>query len=363
MIKRIWFKLHGLFLEHRKIVLISLAVLVIFGIGLTVFLISSQSSKTSNKKTSTVKISKPVEKKPEPVKYYSKLTGNIVANDTAVNQSVTGVMIDNSPESRPQSGLKDSGVVFEAIAEGGITRFLVIYQQEKPQMVGPVRSVRLYDLDWLIPFNASLAHVGGSAAALVEVRNGNYRDLDEFFNTSSYWRTADRYAPHNMYTNFEKLDTLNAKNGYTSSYFKGFSRSDGKPVDKPDATDINITISSFLYNSSYAYDINTNNYRRFQGGQPHLDRENGQITPSVVIAMKVDEVTVLEDGYRQSIATVGSGEATIFQNGTAIKAIWIKSSINDQITFTDANRVIIPLVRGQTWITAVPNDGGDVTWK
>ena len=98
-------------------------------------------------------------------------------------------------------------------------------------------------------------------------------------------------------------------------------------------------------------------------GGPRCDRESGQITPSVVIAMRVDETTVLEDGYRESISTIGSGSAVIFQNGVAINATWHKDSKVGQITFTDAVGADIPLVRGQPWIAAVPNDGGDVTWN
>jgi hypothetical protein len=121
----------------------------------------------------------------EPPKFYSNLTGNLVESDAVSKQAVTGIMMENSPDARPQSGLKDSGVVFEAIAEGGITRFLVLYQEQKPQLIGPVRSVRMYYVDWVAGFNASVAHVGGSAAALSEVRNGNYRDIDQFFNAST----------------------------------------------------------------------------------------------------------------------------------------------------------------------------------
>jgi hypothetical protein len=273
------------------------------------------------------------------------------------------MMIENSPDARPQSGLKDSGVVFEAIAEGGITRFLVLYQQEKPQLIGPVRSVRLYDLDWLAAFDASIGHVGGSATALTEVRNGNYRDIDQFFNPNAYWRSTDRYAPHNVYTSFANIDTLNAAKGYTTSSFTGFSRIDSKPIETPDASNINIAISSSLYNNIYTYDKITNTYARSQAGEPHLDRESGQISPSVVVAMRVDETTIFEDGYRESIATIGSGNATIFQNGTAIGVTWHKTSKTSQITFTDAAGKDVPLVRGQTWIAAVPNDGGDVSWN
>ena len=308
-------------------------------------------------------VEKKEEPKPEPVKYYSPLTGNLVADEAATKQPVTAIMIENSPDARPQSGLKDSGVVFEAIAEGGITRFLVVYQEQKPQLIGPVRSVRMYYVDWAAAFNASVAHIGGSAAALAEVRNGSYRDIDQFFNAGSYWRATDRYAPHNVYTSFAKLDALNAAKGFTSSTFTGFSRIDGKPSATPNATQVNITISSALFNSSYAYDATTNTYIRSQAGAPHLDRESGQIAPSVVIAMKVDESTVFEDGYRQSINAVGSGSAVICQNGVAQEVTWTKASRTSQITFTDATGKDVPLARGQTWISAVPNGPGGVTWQ
>lgn len=300
---------------------------------------------------------------PAPVVYYSPLTGEKVANAAATNQPVTAVMIENSPDARPQSGLKDAGVVYEAIAEGGITRFLALYQQEKPQLVGPVRSVRTYFIDWLAPYNASVAHVGGSYYALKEVRNGSYRDIDMFFNGAYYWRSADRYAPHNVYTNFKNLDALNAAKGYTSSTFVGLSRADAAPAAVPNVTSIAINFSGPLYNTMYTYDKASNTYARFIGKVPQTDREKGQIAPSVVVAMHVDMNRVLEDGYREQITTTGSGKATIFQNGTATDVTWHKASRTGQLTFTDDKGQNVSLVRGQTWIAAVPNQGGSVSWQ
>ena len=303
------------------------------------------------------------EPEPEPVIYYSPLTGSKVADEAVTTQAVTGMMIENSPDARPQSGLKDSGVVFEAIAEGGITRFLVLYQEQKPQLIGPVRSVRMYYVDWIAAFNASVGHIGGSAAALAEVRNGNYRDIDQFFNAGAYWRATDRYAPHNVYTSFENIDALNAQKGYTTSEFTGFLRKDSTPAEVPTATSIDVTISSALYNSHYDYIAETNTYNRSQGGAPHLDREAGQISPRVVVVLKVQETTVLEDGYRESINVIGSGGAVIFQDGAVQEVTWSKPSKTDQITFTDAEGNPVALARGQTWVTAVPeNKGGGVTW-
>lgn len=304
---------------------------------------------------------KPVPAKP--VIYYSPLTGVAVASEAATTQPVTAIMIENSPDARPQSGLKQAGVVYEAIAEGGITRFLTLHQEDKPQLIGPVRSVRMYYVDWLAPFNASIAHVGGSAAALAEVRNGSYRDIDQFFNPSAYWRATDRYAPHNVYTSFAKLDALNAAKGYTQSTFTGFTRTDGKASTTPNAASIAINFGGALYNTRYIYDPANNRYDRFEAGVPHVDREDGQITPSVVIAMKVDESTVLQDGYREAITTIGSGQAVIFQNGTAQTVTWHKASRIGQTTFTDGSGKDVPLNRGQTWIAAVPNNAGSISWQ
>jgi len=357
-IKQVWINFRIWYHRHKKVFWIStcVALLVLISVGITTFVLL-------NNKPPKPAVVKKIEKPKPAVKYYSPLTGNQVKSSAETTLPVTGVMIENSPNARPQSGLKNSGVVFEAIAEGGITRFMVLYQQEKPKLIGPVRSLRLYDVDWLAAFNSGIAHVGGSAAALAEIRNGKYRDLDQFFNPGSFWRVSDRWAPHNVYTDYSHLNALNKSKGYTKSVFTGFSRVDGKPVKKPLATQINIVISSDLYNNTYAYTPKTNTYARSQGGEPHTDRESGQITPSVVVAMRVDEKTVLEDGYRQSIKTIGKGNAVIFQNGTVTKAIWHKASKTAQIKFTDAKGKEIPLVRGQTWITAVPNDGGSVSWK
>jgi hypothetical protein len=301
--------------------------------------------------------------KPEPPVYYSPLTGEKVASLAATKQAVTAIMLENSPDARPQSGLKAAGVVFEAVAEGGITRLLALYQQSKPQLIGPVRSLRMYYVDWLASYNASVAHIGGSLFALREIRNGHYRDIDQFFNDGSYWRATDRYAPHNVYTSFAKLDALNKAKGYKTSTFKGFTRIDGKARKTPKVSKITIDISGPLYNTTYTYDKVHNRYNRFLAGTPHKDREAGAITPSVVVAMKVDMTRVFEDGYREDIKAIGSGQAIIFQNGSALKVAWHKPTRVSPITFTDTKGNDVPLIRGQTWIAAVPNGSGGVSWQ
>lgn len=345
-----WIRSH-----YRLIAIVACIALVVIGFSVILFY----------KKPVKQVISAPPATKhtPPATVYYSPLTGEKVANEAAVTQPATAIMIENSPDARPQSGLKSAGVVFEAIAEGGITRFLALYQQQKPQLIGPVRSLRPYYIDWLTPFQPSVAHVGGSLNALNTIRNGSYRDIDEFFNSQTYWRANDRYAPHNVYTSFAKLDALNAAKGYTSSTISGFERKDSTPSNAPTAANIDVTISGPTYNSHYDYDPATHSYLRSQGREAHVDREEGRIAPQVVVVIRVAMSLQMEDGYREQITTTGSGEATIFQDGIATPATWHKDSAATQFTFTDAEGKPIPLNRGQTWITAIPTKQGSVTWQ
>lgn len=342
---------------HRIWVLSGIGALVVAAAVLTTYIVLSTPVPAP---TITPVATKP---KPPAPKYYSPLNGIEMAQADDAKKPLTAIMIENSPDARPQSGLKQAEIVYEAIAEGGITRFLTIFQQHKPEIVGPVRSLRMYYLDWAAPYHAGIAHVGGSAAALAEVRNGNYYDLDQFFNGGSFWRASDRYAPHNVYTNFEKLDALNVRKGNTAANFSGLPRVDGKPVASPDARTITVNFSGPMYNTEYVYDPSSNTYARSIGGAASNDREGGQISPSVIVAMHVDMIRILEDGYRESITTSGSGSAEIFQNGTVIHATWHKSSRAEPLQFTAADGTPLSLVRGQTWIAAVPNGSGSVSWQ
>ena len=358
----LWQRLTRWIAAHKKAsALIAVgAVLVLAGGGTMLYLMLQPKPKPAVH-TSIAKVQAPPA--PQAPVFYSPLTGVTVANEAATKQEVTGIMIENSDDARPQSGLKDAGVVFEAIAEGGITRFAVLYQEAKPQLIGPVRSVRLYYLDWMAAFDPSIVHVGGSAQALAEVRGGSFKDADQFFNGSYFWRATDRYAPHNVYTSFDKLDALNQAKGYTSSTFTGFPRKADAPPTHPNATSIDIGISSADFNVHYDFSQGCDCYLRSEGGEPHKDRESGQqLSPKVVIAIKVPTTTVLEDGYREQMGTTGSGTSYVFQDGTVSAGTWSKADQKSQIIFKDAQGKPISLNRGQTWITATPTYE-DVSWR
>jgi hypothetical protein len=297
---------------------------------------------------------------PKPVEpITSKLTGLPISDATINDRPVTAVMIENSPTARPQSGINQAGVVFEAVAEGGITRFLTLFQDTEPDYIGPVRSVRPYYVQWLSGFDAAVAHVGGSADALAMLKRGEAKDLDQFFNPGPYHRISSRPAPHNMYSSVIALRELQQKKGYTSN-FTGFARKPEAKSATPNATSIDFNISGAIYNPHYDYDAATNTYKRSEGGQPHIDQQSGQqLSPKVVVSLVMPQGS---NGIYTTYNTLGSGEAYVFQDGILTKGTWHKASNKEQFSFTDANGTPLKLDPGQTWISVV---GGSnrITYK
>ncbi len=305
--------------------------------------------------------------KPKPKTVASPLTGLQVSPELAA-RPVTAVMIENSDDARPQSGLQDAGVVFEAIAEGGVTRFMALYQEATPQYIGPVRSLRPYYLDFAAPFQASIAHVGGSPDALARVRNGHYRDIDEFFNAGAYWRTPNRFAPHNVYTSFARLDALNKSKRYTKSTFTPWPRNPDKKIPKSaanaklTAASIDIPISGPDYYVHYSYNPKTHTYPREEAGAKHLDivdaagKKTVQLQPRVVIAMEMARSLGALDAsgaYYSNYQDVGSGLADVFQDGGVTRVTWKKASPNAPLQFLASDGQPFKLDPGQTWITAI----------
>lgn len=332
--------------KRRNIALLVVTALLLAGAGTWLFVHHNTKSLPVATKTATPK------KVTQPVTIYSKLTGMPVSLETS-QRPVTGVMIENSRDARPQSGLSQAGVVFEAIAEGGITRFLALYQDEEPASIGPVRSVRPYYLQWLLGFDAPIAHVGGSPEALKDIRSWHVKDLDQFANAGAYTRVKSRPAPHNVYTSIAKLRELENKKGFTTSNFTGFARKKDTAATQPNATSINFAISSSVYNVHYDYDATSNQYKRSEGGVAHMDANgNIQLAPKVVIALVIP-YNLQADNKHSSYGLIGSGQAYIFQDGTATVGKWEKASDTAQITFTDTGGQPLSLNTGQTWISAV----------
>lgn len=337
----------------------------------------------------------------ETSKTLSPLTGEELEDPSLSNAPAFCIQIPNGLDgARPQVGLNEAGVIFEAIAEAGITRLAAIFQNPTSSIIGPIRSLRMYYLEWDTPFDCTIVHAGGADDAIKAVSSGKYRDLTE--NYAYMWR-GNSYGAlnrqwNNLFTSANYLKSFNETNGFTTSNIKSFQRETKKnaeisrvkdnsenPLDIDSGTEnsvniINAKVNNIVinyggdayFNPTYTYNPKTNSYDRFYNGEPHMSYnctgELGEVTPEetcgdpvqispkVVIAMKVNE-SKAADGYHESITTTGSGEAYIFQNGEVIDGFWEKSSKDSQIIFKDEKKIELKLIPGQTWISAIPNYG------
>ena len=332
-------------------------------------------------------------------KVYSNLTGEVLTDSAQKTAPTYCIQTPNGTDgARPQAGLTEAGVIFEAIAEAGITRFAAIYQDPTSSVIGPIRSLRLYYLEWDTPFDCTIVHAGGADDALQAVRAGGYRDLSEDYNYM-YRGTAGSRLWNNLFTTANDLKRYANDHGYNSSNVKGFARmtpeeskksrvdqtasevleittltdKDTSKVD-PKVSSIDLIFGGWAsFNVSYEYDASTNTYlRSYESGANHdvykcgsddIGEKNPedvceltQMTPSVVVAMMVQE-SKASDNYHEDITSIGNGKAYIFQNGVAIEGTWSKSSRDEQIKFTDNNGDEIKLAPGQTFVSAVPNYG------
>ena len=330
---------------------------------------------------------------------YSNLTGEILEDESSKTAPAYCIQTPNGTDgARPQAGLNEAGVVFEAIAEAGITRFAAIYQNPTSAVIGPIRSLRIYYLEWDTPFDCTIVHAGGSGDALAAVAAGGYKDLSENY-AYMYRGTYGSRLWNNLFTTASELRQFSADYGYSSSNINGFPRmtpeeSKKSKIDALAANKLIITkaaanntsemnpgVSSIAlnfggwanFNVRYNYNGDTNTYfRSYESGEAHevyacgaedLGEKNPeevcnltQMNPSVVIAMIVQERRAA-DNYHEDIDAIGSGEVYIFQNGTAIKGSWSKGSKEEQIKFIDENGKEIALAPGQTFISAVPAYG------
>ena len=329
---------------------------------------------------------------------YSTLTGEVLAEGANVNAPAYCIQTPNGTDgARPQAGLNTAGVIFEAIAEAGITRFAAIYQNPSSSIIGPIRSLRIYYLQWDTPFDCTIVHAGGSGDALAAVSHG-YKDLTEDYNYM-YRGTYGGRLWNNLFTTSAALAKFSSDHGYNSSEIKGLSRmtpeeSEHAKIDnlateklvitkaasgntselKPAVTSIALNLGGWNdFNVKYQYDTESGKYlRSYASGAAHevyncpsedLGERNPedvcsltQMAPAVVVAMVVNERRA-SDNYHEDIDAVGSGDAYIFQNGTAVKGTWKKGAVEEQISFVDSEGSDIRLAPGQTFVTAVPNYG------
>ncbi len=306
----------------------------------------------------------------EPIEH-ARLLDGVIVESGAEAQTPYAIMIENLYTVRPQSGLGSASVVYEALVEGGATRFMAVFDPstEVPTIM-PVRSARPYYLEWALEYNALYGHAGGSPKAITVIWEQHVRDLDALTGRGAkyYWRDTSRGAPHNLVTSSEKmteaLHTLELDQ--QPATFVPWVFKDGAPLEErgDDAKTLSFNFSyGTTYKVDWTYHQSDNTYYRFNANQPHLDANTGdQITADTVIVQLTEE-PVLDGGKgRLEIFVGGTGDAWVARDGHMIQATWRKDSNQDRTRYYDLDGNEIELNRGHTWVHVLTKTQ-DVTYE
>lgn len=305
---------------------------------------------------------------PTPRTVPAPLTGLPVSPEAALRRPIA-VMVDDHADARPQSGFNAASVVWHAPAEGGVPRYMLIFQDEIPDEVGPVRSARQYYIEWAAELEAMFLHHGGSPGALatLAVRGGGQWvwNADGFRWEGRYlWRNPDRFAPHNLYTDGESLRKLANRLGAVDEPIEAAwsFRPPATPRLRPDGGSITVT---YPYVSiTYRYDAATNRYERYinNAKKPQVDRADGAIVaPTNVVVLRM-AFGPLNDGhpekFRLEARNVGTGVAWISRDGRTVKGTWSKKSVTAPTLLFGPGGEPIRLSAGQTFVQVLPLGDG-----
>lgn len=343
--------------KGKKIIIATIIAIVLIGI-VSWITYNRYFKKSLDESTTDLTIN--VKEENKVAKTISKLDGVEYPKDEA-NRHPIAIMIENHPESRPQAGLDKASIVYEAEAEGGITRFMAIYGPKDMDMIGPVRSARTYYVDWALEYDAFYAHCGGSADGLNLIQQTGLKDLDQFkVGTAAYWREAENKATeHTLYTDTNKLrDVAKSYNwNVSTSDFEALKfKKEIKESQRPDSQIITVPFSGSLYEVVWTYRKSDNDYLRNMAKIAHNDKITGeQLTAKNIVVQEIPRTLITNSGGKEvwQLNTVGEGKALVFLDGKKTESTWKKSSRNERTKFYDPSGSEIEFNPGITWIEVV----------
>lgn len=252
----------------------------------------------------------------------------------------------------PKPDFSSVSIIYEVPVEGGLTRFLAIFDLENlPDNLGPIRSARPYFAEIAEEYKPLFIHAGGSPEVLLKLKQGFYKlfNLDEISWMGRYFYRSSESSPHNLYIKKESVkefltdQKINQEAKFEPWFFnEKIKEGEGK-------TEIKIIFSP-LYQVSWQYDKESNEYQYWQNNLLYRDKKNQELRVKNLI-LQYTEIIVIDSEGRKKIRLNGQGRAMIFQNGQVIKGKWLKEG--GRTKFYDENGNKITLLPGKTWIGIV----------
>lgn len=317
---------------------------------------------------------------PEPA-YTNPLTGEGTEQDISANRPVA-IMLNNLKAALPQCGISQADLIYEAPAEGGITRMMAVFQSlDNVQALGSVRSARPYYVELALGLDAIFIHAGGSDDAYASIKNNSAFNIDGVngpYGGTMFYRDAQRKKTagfeHSLFTSGERIQTLLAgslakmRQTHKEDYALPLTfAQDATPVDGQPANTLSVKYS-YYKTGLFTYDPDSATYLVSQTVDkkdgPYVDGNNDrQMTVTNVLVLHTDVSTIKGDtAGRQTVRLTGSGSGYFACGGKYIPISWEKQSASAPFRFTDSNGQELTLGVGKSYINIVSN-GASVVFQ
>lgn len=279
------------------------------------------------------------------------------------------VMVDNNEAAYPQVGLDRADVVIEALVEGGITRFLAVYESHEADLVEPIRSARTPFLHWALEFDAVYAHVGraesaGPADSGSQIRDWGIADLDMEGGPNpspeAFDRDPVRSAPHNVRANTTTLRSVATVRGYGRAPAFGewrFDASAGNDARFAPGLDFEVRFGGISTEvAAWKWDASAGVYLRFMYGDPHRDGATRRQLSAANVVVVHAAMSLVDSSGHVLIENVGQGKAELYTGGRMMAATWRKPDDRSRTRFYGPDGAELALRPGNTWIEVVAEE-------
>ena len=271
-----------------------------------------------------------------------------------IERPVLAVKIDNASAALPPDGIEAADIVFEEEVEGGITRFLALFQSQDPEEIGPVRSGREADAELLPPFQSVLAFSGAAKPVQRMFREAGIPFYEEGEADGAFYRVPDRIAPHNLFARTEQLFAQGEDVEQLEEPV--FTFDEATPAGGRPASSVEVTFSPYA-NATWIWKPVKEHWEREQNGSPHATAQGRPISADNVVVMWVQSRpgNRTDSGGNPTVEldVVGRGRAVYFRDGEQFRGRWEKDSAEDQIVWHSGDEEF-PLRPGQTFVEILP---------
>ncbi|WP_057913893.1 DUF3048 domain-containing protein [Peribacillus muralis] len=338
-------------MNYKRVLFIVLAILLLAGCS------AKEEPALDDSKTKDQADKKNTDVKDEPRNKFP-LTG--VSSDESIEQRAVAVMINNHPNARPQSGLSKADLVFEMLAEGDITRFLAIFQSERPSQIGPIRSARDYYIETAKGLDCIYVCHGFSPEAKTMLDKGYIDNLNGlYYDGTLFQRSDDRKAPHNSYISFAGIQKGAKEKGYemkgAPKPFTFLTEEDVAGLQGESAQKVEISYGLKEYDVEYEYDATDKKYKRYSNGEQAVEyKSNKPILLDNILIIEAAHKVIDEKG-RRKIDLNSGGKGYLLQKGKLNEVEWVNRGGRIIPVKSDEEVGLIP---GKTWINIIPDQPG-----